>query len=122
MGVLFIILIWCFYLHFFMAYMKRKRIVWVEVQDSRGSEYNISRNEAKKNLHLVGEITQKLKSYNSLFDKYWYKQREYQYIDGIQRSLQMIFTNEEQEELKLSNDINLIDKLALENSYVKWII
>lgn len=31
MGVLFIILIWCFYLHFFMAYMKRKRIVWVEV-------------------------------------------------------------------------------------------
>lgn len=57
MGVLFVILIWCFYLHFFMAYMKRKRIVWVEVQDSRSSEYNISRNEAKKNLHLVGEIT-----------------------------------------------------------------
>lgn len=31
----------------------------------------------------------------------------------------MIFSNEEYEELKLSNNINLIDKLALENSYVK---
>ena len=28
-----------------------------EVQDAMTPEYNISRNEAKKNLHLVGEIT-----------------------------------------------------------------
>ena len=57
LGVLSIILIWCFYLSFVMAYMKRKRVVWVEVQDAMTPEYNISRNEAKKNLHLVGEIT-----------------------------------------------------------------
>lgn len=34
LGVLFIILIWCFYLHFVLAFMKRRRLVWVEVQDS----------------------------------------------------------------------------------------
>jgi len=56
-----------------MAFMKRKRLLWVEVQDINNSEYSISRNEAKQNLHLVGEITQKLKSYNYLFDKYWYR-------------------------------------------------
>ena len=69
MVVLSVIMIWCFYLRFVLAFMKRKRLVWVEVQDKSNSDYNISRNEAKQNLHLVGEITQKLKSYNSLFDK-----------------------------------------------------
>lgn len=29
--VLTIIMIWCFYLRFVMAFMKRKRLVWVEV-------------------------------------------------------------------------------------------
>lgn len=71
--VLTVIMIWCFYLRFVMAFMRRKRLVWVEVQDFQNSDYTISRNEAKENLHLVGEITQKLKSYNSLFDKYWYR-------------------------------------------------
>lgn len=31
--VLTIIMIWCFYLRFVMAFMKRKRMIWVEVQD-----------------------------------------------------------------------------------------
>jgi hypothetical protein len=81
--VLTVIMIWCFYLRFVMAFIKRKRLLWVEVQDHTNSEYSITRNVAKQNLHLVGEITQKLKSYNYLFDKYWYRQREFQYIDGI---------------------------------------
>ena len=81
--VLIVIMIWCFYLRFVMAFIKRKRLLWVEVQDHTNSEYSITRNVAKQNLHLVGEITQKLKSYNYLFDKYWYRQREFQYIDGI---------------------------------------
>lgn len=68
-----VIMTWCIYLRFVMAFMKRKRLLWVEVQDINNSEYSISRNEAKQNLHLVGEITQKLKSYNYLFDKYWYR-------------------------------------------------
>ena len=55
--VLTVIMIWCFYLRFVMAFMKRKRLVWVEVQDYLNSEYSISRNNAKSNLHLVGEIT-----------------------------------------------------------------
>lgn len=75
--VLIIIMIWCFYLRFVISFMKRKRIVWVEVQDFKSSEYSITRNESKMNLHMVDEITKKLKSYSSLFDKYWYLQREY---------------------------------------------
>ena len=109
LGVLSIILIWCFYLSFVMAYMKRKRVVWIEVQDSRSSEYNITRNEAKKNLYLVGEITQKLKSYSSLFDKYWYKQREFQYIDGIQKSLSVMFSNTDDGKDVLKFSDNYID-------------
>ena len=109
LGVLTIILIWCFYLSFVMAYMKRKRVVWVEVQDFRQSEYNITRNEAKKNLYLVGEITQKLKTYSSLFDKYWYKQREFQYIDGIQKSLSVMFSNDDNSKDVLKFSDNYID-------------
>jgi len=52
--------------------MKRRRVVWVEVQDAFKSDVQVTRNDAKENLHLIAEITQKLKSYNSLFDKYWY--------------------------------------------------
>jgi len=70
--VLIIIMIWCFYLRFVISFMKRKRVLWVEVQDIFNSDYNISRNESKVNLHMVDEITKKLKSYNSLFDKVWY--------------------------------------------------
>ena len=57
--------------------MKRRRVVWVEVQDAFKSDVQVTRNDAKENLHLIAEITQKLKSYNSLFDKYWYQQRQY---------------------------------------------
>ena len=48
---------------------------------------------AKQNLHLVGEVTQKLRSYNYLFDKYWYRQREFQYIDAIANVEQQQFSN-----------------------------
>ena len=93
--VLIVIMIWCFYLRFVMAFIKRKRLLWVEVQDHTNSEYSITRNVAKQNLHLVGEITQKLKSYNYLFDKYWYRQREFQYIDGISEEQKVQFSNGE---------------------------
>ena len=44
--VLSILMIWCFYLRFLSVHLKRKRIVWVEVQDAVGkSEYNISKSE-----------------------------------------------------------------------------
>lgn len=72
-GVLSIIFIWCFYLQFVIAYSKRKKVLWVEVLDLINHEYNISRMEAKKNLNLVAEITKRLKSFDSLFDKYWYQ-------------------------------------------------
>ena len=29
------------------------------------------------------EITQKVKQLNNMFDKYWYRQREIQYSEGI---------------------------------------
>ena len=57
----------------------------------------VSRFQAKQNLHLVGEVTQKLRSYNYLFDKYWYRQREFQYIDAIQNVEQMTFLNVQEE-------------------------
>lgn len=81
--ILGIIMVWCFYFRFMKAVMARKRLIWVEVLDHGASEIAISRFLAKQNLHLVGEVTQKLRSYNYLFDKYWYRQREFQYIDAI---------------------------------------
>ena len=38
-------------------------------------------------------MTQKLRSYNYLFDKYWYRQREFQYIDAISNVEQQQFSN-----------------------------
>ena len=43
---------------------------------------------------MVDEITKRLRNYNYLFDKYWYNRREFQYIDGIQRSMFLLFSNE----------------------------
>ena len=57
MGVLIILILWCIYLRSTFAFMKRKRLLWVEVQDYVDDEHNISRIMAKKNLHLVAEIT-----------------------------------------------------------------
>ena len=54
----------------------------------------ISRYQAKQNLQLVSEVTQKLRSYNDLFDKYWYRQREFQFIDIIQDGEKKYFSNE----------------------------
>jgi hypothetical protein len=70
--VLTIIMIWCFYIRFVISHMRRKKLLWVEVKDQYNS-YFISRNEAKRNLHIVSEMTTKLRGYNSLFDKYWYR-------------------------------------------------
>ena len=75
--VLTLIIIWFFYLRFVISFIQRKKLMWVEVQDCFDPEYQISRNQAKKNLHMLLEATQKLKSYIDLFDKYWYKQREF---------------------------------------------
>lgn len=91
--ILAIIMIWCFYFRFMKAVMARKRLIWVEVLDQKNSDIYISRFLAKQNLHLVGEVTQKLRSYNYLFDKYWYRQREYQYIDAISNVEQQQFSN-----------------------------
>jgi hypothetical protein len=81
--ILGVIMVWCFYFRFMKAVMARRRLIWVEVLNQKNSEMFVSRFQAKQNLHLVGEVTQKLKSYNYLFDKYWYRQREFQYIDEI---------------------------------------
>jgi hypothetical protein len=81
--ILGVIMVWCFYFRFMKAVLARRRLIWVEVLNQKNSEMFVSRFQAKQNLHLVGEVTQKLKSYNYLFDKYWYRQREFQYIDEI---------------------------------------
>lgn len=95
--ILGIIMIWCFYFRFMKAVMARKRLIYVEVMDQRNSDFFISRFQAKQNLHLVGEVTQKLRSYNYLFDKYWYMQREYTYIEDINHVEQNQFTSNKQE-------------------------
>ena len=86
-------MIWCFYFRFMKAVMARRRLIFVEVMDQSNSEFYISRYQAKQNLHLVSEITQKLRSYNYLFDKYWYMQREYTYIEDINHVEQNQFNN-----------------------------
>lgn len=91
--ILGIIMVWCFYFRFMKAVMARKRLIWVEVLDQKNSDIFISRFMAKQNLHLVGEVTQKLRSYNYLFDKYWYRQREFQYIDAISNVERQQFSN-----------------------------
>jgi hypothetical protein len=71
--VLTLITVWFFYLRFFISFMKRKKLVWVEVQDFKDPEYSVTRNEAKRNLHMICEMTLKLKLVANLFDKYWYR-------------------------------------------------
>ena len=95
--ILGIIMIWCFYFRFMKAVMARRRLIYVEVMDQGNSDFYSSRFQAKQNLHLVSEITQKLRSYNYLFDKYWYMQREYTYIEDINHIEQNQFTNVKQE-------------------------
>jgi hypothetical protein len=59
MVVLTFIMMWCTYLRFVLAFMKRNKLVWIEVQDYYSPEYYVTRNKAKKNMHLVYELTQK---------------------------------------------------------------
>lgn len=91
-------MVWCFYFRFMKAVMSRKKLIYVEVLDKCSNDIKISRFDAKQNLHLVGEVTQKLKSYNYLFDKYWYKQRELTYIDASCKVEQQQFANYEKTE------------------------
>ena len=39
-----------------------------------------------------------------MFDKYWYRQREFQYIDGIQEEQNFQFSNQGLEERKEEDD------------------
>lgn len=102
--ILGMIMIWCFYFRFMKAVMARRRLIYVEVMDQSNSDFYISRFQAKQNLHLVGEVTQKLRSYNYLFDKYWYMQREYTYIEDINHIEQNQFTNVKQEVASLGTE------------------
>jgi hypothetical protein len=84
MLVLTFIMIWCTYLRFVLAFMKRNKLVWIEVQDYYNPDYHVTRNKAKKNMHLVYELTQKsTQRHTNRFDKYWYVLRSYGYIDGM---------------------------------------
>jgi hypothetical protein len=38
--------------------MKRKKLIWIEVQDYLNPEWHVTRNEAKKNLRFVYEKTE----------------------------------------------------------------
>lgn len=71
--ILMSIMAWCFYFRFIKAVQSRRRLIWFEVLDQKNNEFNISRYQAKENMHLINEVTNKLKSLNYLFDKYWYK-------------------------------------------------
>ena len=53
------IMTWCFYLKFVTVFMRRKRLIWAEVQDKKDPENDISRNQSKLNLHMVNETTKK---------------------------------------------------------------
>lgn len=76
--------------------MRRKRLLWVEVEDFTENEsFVVSRNDAKHNLHMVCELTQNDKTYTSMFDKIWYQSRENDYLQGRKESSQYIFSNDQ---------------------------
>ena len=97
-AVLTVIMIWCFYLRFVLSFINKNKITWMEVRDQY--EDATSRNKSKYNLHLVAEETNKKKEYSSLFDKYWYIRREYQYIEGIQYEQLEQFDNYSKEDIE----------------------
>ena len=119
--VLLVIIVWHAYLSLYTTYEKRKKVLWVEVQDFLQPVFSVSRIQAKENLLLIDELTKRLKKYNSLFDKYWYQQREFQYIDGIQRAMFFLFSNELNVENVFGNTIednyNYIDNIENIVSY-----
>ena len=55
------------------AVNSRRRLIWVEVLDRKNQDFHITRIMAKENLRLVSEITTNVRSYNQMFDKYWYR-------------------------------------------------
>ena len=111
-GCLILVVSWYVYMTLSIAYSKRRKVLWVEVQDFIQPEYSVSRIQAKKNIYMVDEITKRLKSFNSLFDKYWYVKREFQYIDGIQRSMLYLFSNDlDSSEVQDSHQLNGISNI-----------
>lgn len=54
---------------------------------------------------MICETTQKLKYVANLFDKYWYRQREFQYIDGITEEQGTQFSNENNGEQRETPEI-----------------
>lgn len=92
--VLAVILLWCFWLNVVIKFMRRKRILWVEVQDCINQEYIISRHQAKRNLALINEVTLKQKTFSSMFDKFFYQYREITYLDGIKEDFKYIFNKD----------------------------
>ena len=53
---------------------------------------------------MICEMTQKLKLQANLFDKYWYRQREFQYIEGITVEQGAQFSNKDGEQRE-SNEL-----------------
>tara|TARA_B110000285_G_C14888891_1_gene497568 strand:- start:160 stop:342 length:183 start_codon:yes stop_codon:yes gene_type:complete len=41
-----------------------------------------------------------------LFDKYWYRQREFQYVDGINEDLNNYFHNDTNEQQEAEQSVN----------------
>lgn len=70
----FIIVTWLFYYALNEDVSTRKKLVYVEVRDH--DDDSISRIEAKINMKTVLESSLKQKSDNSLFDKFYYLNRE----------------------------------------------
>ena len=54
---------------------------------------------------MICEMTQKLKLVANLFDKYWYRQREFQYIEGITVEQGAQFSNKDGEQRESTADM-----------------
>lgn len=70
---IFIIVTWLFYFAFNEDVSTRKKLVYVEIRDK---DADISRIESKINMKNVLESSLKQKQDNSLFDKFYYVNRE----------------------------------------------
>ena len=95
--VLVVIFLWCIFMRFQASLSNRRRVIWVEVLDAMNDGQSITRKQAKLNLHQVNEQTndgQKNMSFTSLFDKYWYHQREMDYSDSIRTEMTDHFPDE----------------------------
>ena len=74
--ILLTIFSWCFYFRFIRAFLSRRKLVYVEVQNYLPSESMLSRKEAKLNLKLVIETTTGVRLENQRFDRFWFEERK----------------------------------------------